>query len=103
MVDEASPKMEVSGARPDSDADKGGGRSFTSDVSAWPKMKVARAIQHKMDPESRVALWASGRPLILEKIFLDNRLRWQTRVKVLTAPPILEWALILGKHSLLVC
>ena len=72
------------------------GRSFEEHVSAWPQLKIARAVQHRMDLEARIDLWASGKPFTPQTGVTEDRLRWQTKIKVFTPPPLFEWSLIFG-------
>jgi hypothetical protein len=72
------------------------GPSFEKDVSAWPRLKIARAIQHIKDLEGRVSVWTSGRPFTTESGIAEDRLRWQVKMRVFTPPPLFEWSLVLG-------
>jgi hypothetical protein len=69
---------------------------FGKDISSWPRQKLARAIKHKADLESQFVQWVNGYPLTPERIISDDRLRWQTRLKVFDPPPVAEWSLALG-------
>lgn len=72
------------------------GRSFGEDVSAWPQLKVSRAVQHMKDLEGRLVTWVSGKPFTFEKRFSEDRLQWRQAVKVSSPPPLFEWSLIVG-------
>jgi hypothetical protein len=65
-------------------------------ISAWPNMKVARAVQHLTDLESHIRLWFTSKPVTIEPTVSDDRLRLELRLRVHTPPPALEWSLILG-------
>ena len=70
--------------------------SFAKDMSAWPRLKIARAVQHIRDLEGRIVVWSSGKPFTTESGISEDRLLWQTKMKVCTLPPLFEWSLILG-------
>lgn len=72
------------------------GPSFEKDVSAWPQLKISRAIQHIKDLEGRIAVWSSGKPFTTEAKITEDRLRWQTKLRVFSPPPLFEWSLIAG-------
>ncbi|MFC8436012.1 hypothetical protein [Streptomyces sp. NPDC057253] len=69
---------------------------FGKDVSSWPMLKWARAVQHKTDLESRISLWIAGRPISTENSLSADRLKFEMRLRVHTPPPTQEWSLILG-------
>jgi hypothetical protein len=46
--------------------------------------------------ESQYAQWISGYPLTSERVISDDRLQWQTRLKVFDPLPVAEWSLALG-------
>ena len=72
------------------------GPSFEKDVSAWPRLKIARAVQHIKNLEGRISVWSSGKPFTTEAGISEDRLQWRTKMRVFTPPPLFEWSLILG-------
>ncbi|MEV7638468.1 hypothetical protein AB0O32_00935 [Streptomyces rubiginosohelvolus] len=74
---------------------------FGKDVSSWPMLKLAHAVQHRADLESRISLWTAGRPVSTETALTEDRLKFEMRLRVHTPPPTHEWSLILG--DLLYC
>ncbi|MFJ4036255.1 hypothetical protein [Streptomyces griseoluteus] len=65
-------------------------------LSSWPILKLAHAAQCKAELESRISLWSAGRPIDTDYSLSEDRRRWQTRLRVRSAPPSQEWSLILG-------
>jgi len=64
--------------------------TFERDISAWSQLKIARAVQHLKDLEARANVWASGKPLTTETGMTEDRLRWQTKMRVSSPPPLFE-------------
>lgn len=69
---------------------------MSGDTGAWSTMKVARARHHVMEFDARVAMWASAGNVEPIPTIADDRLSFELRLKVTNAPPLSEWALIVG-------
>ncbi|MFD5548699.1 hypothetical protein ACFWJQ_18425 [Streptomyces goshikiensis] len=65
-------------------------------LSTWPQMKIARAIQHLAELRTRINLWAASAPYTVKPHISDDRTTVSFRVKVVVPPSTDEWSLYLG-------
>ncbi|MFC7794158.1 hypothetical protein [Streptomyces cinereoruber] len=78
--------------------DKGLGRRWRVgvDISSWPQLKVAHAQSRLLEINSRMNLWHASGALGTETSISEDRRSLEVRLRIKSAPPVQEWALILG-------
>lgn len=68
----------------------------THSGQAWPNLKVSRAESHVAELQARVNTWLASDPITHRAAINEDRLGWTLHLVVRQAPPIEEWATIVG-------
>ena len=65
-------------------------------AQAWPYLKVSRAESHIAELRGRVNTWLASDPISHRAAINEDRLGWTLHLVVRQAPPLEEWATIVG-------
>lgn len=65
-------------------------------AQVWPNMKVSRAENHIAELQGRVNTWLASDPISHRAAINEDRLGWTLHLVVRQAPPVEEWATIVG-------
>lgn len=66
------------------------------EISTWPELKFAKAVQHLHQLWSQIAMWHAAAPITTDKNLSEDGLTATVVLRVRPEPPIREWGLTLG-------
>jgi hypothetical protein len=66
------------------------------EISPWPELKFARALQHARLLQSQIEAWNAITPISTDKTVADDGLSADIVLRLRTEPPLHDWSLTLG-------